>query len=526
MRATKNRHPHRQTFAGQRQGLTAEQKQLVEWMHQGNRLMETEQFQEASEMYAKILDKQPSNVLALNNLGASLVKLGRTHEAQVVLEYVLELDPSDAYARLNLGAIYQANKDFRGGLQNALDAVAAAPTSPIAFNNLGCAFGSVNMLEEGLHAYQTAQLLDPNHWESALNVAMTLKELGRDKEALDAYQELLERIPEHKAQFKHVVKFFASFLYLELGDLETGWAYYASGFNPSIPTGAARSPRREFPCPQWQGEDLSGKKLIIWREQGIGDEILFSSCMVDLMDTDASITFECSERLLSTYQRSFPRFQVRPEFAAVSHTGAAIEGYDFHVPVAALPGLLRKTHQDFLKQRPFIKVNFDHVFDLQERLKPFEGNKLVGICWRSGLMDPLRNKEYSSLDDWGDILTMPGCTFVNLQYGDCEAELQQAESRFGVQIVRWPDLDLKNELDRVFSLIYLMDAVISAPTAVNCMAGAVGVKTLYLGNQKSWTTLGQTDRYPWYPNTLVCGRSTDASAAQALTRVPEILRAL
>ena len=248
--------------------------------------------------------------------------------------------------------------------------------------------------------------------------------------------------------------------------------------------------------------------------------------MVDLMDTDASITFECSERLLSTYQRSFPRFQVRPEFAAGSDTGAAFEGYDFHVPVAALPGLLRKTHQDFLKQRPFIKVNFDHVFDLQERLKPFEGNKLVGICWRSGLMDPLRNKEYSSLDDWGDIFTMPGCTFVNLQYGDCEAELQQAESRFGVQIVRWPDLDLKNELDRVFSLIYLMDAVISAPTAVNCMAGAVGVKTLYLGNQKSWTTLGQTDRYPWYPNTLVCGRSTDVSAAQALTRVPEILRSL
>jgi hypothetical protein len=115
------------------------------------------------------------------------------------------------------------------------------------------------------------------------------------------------------------------------------------------------------------------------------------------------------------------------------------------------------------------------------------------------LLNATRNKHYSAIIDWGELLQLPNCVFVNLQYGDCEAELVEAETRFGISILRWSDLDLRNHIDDSLALIDSLDLVVTAGTAVFSMAGSLGRPTLLLQGEWGFDNLG-TDYYPWYPN--------------------------
>jgi len=123
---------------------------------------------------------------------------------------------------------------------------------------------------------------------------------------------------------------------------------------------------------------------------------------------------------------------------------------------------------------------------------------LVGICWRSGLLRVQRNESYSGLPDWKPLLQRNDIQFVNLQYGDCEDELTAIEQELNISILRWPDIDLKDDLEAVIALIDQLDIVVTVGTAVSSLAGAVGKKCLLLA-KRSWIFLGETERYPWYP---------------------------
>ena len=97
------------------------------------------------------------------------------------------------------------------------------------------------------------------------------------------------------------------------------------------------------------------------------------------------------------------------------------------------------------------------------------------------------------------IFSLKNATFINLQYTDCEQQLQAAEKEFDISIFRPPDIDMFNELDRVSALISECDIVIGPMTAVISMAGAVGTRCYGLNLHPDWTCLG-TDTQPWTPS--------------------------
>jgi hypothetical protein len=113
-----------------------------------------------------------------------------------------------------------------------------------------------------------------------------------------------------------------------------------------------------------------------------------------------------------------------------------------------------------------------------------------------------RKKYYSVLDFWGPILKTPGVTFINLQYGDCAAELARASELYGITIHALPDLDLKKDIEGAAALSCAVDLVLSAPTAAAATAASVGTETWFLTAGQTWPQLG-TGEYPWYPKTRV-----------------------
>jgi ADP-heptose:LPS heptosyltransferase len=163
-------------------------------------------------------------------------------------------------------------------------------------------------------------------------------------------------------------------------------------------------------------------------------------------------------------------------------------------------GIFRKKITDFYKPIKFLKPDPILEKEYKTRLSAYSSKKLVGICWRSGMLSATRNSGYSALTDWGKLLNNTNLQFVNLQYGDCEDEILEAEKKFGVEILRWSDTDLKDDLERFIALASNLDAVVSVSSAPAPLAGAAGIKTYILSDSYSWIFLGEKTKYPWFPN--------------------------
>ncbi len=134
----------------------------------------------------------------------------------------------------------------------------------------------------------------------------------------------------------------------------------------------------------------------------------------------------------------------------------------------------------------------------RERLAEVGPAPYVGVSWRSQIQTAERRLEYSRLDEWGEIFSIPDVTWVNLQYDDCNRELHDAERQFGVRINRWDWLDLMNDFDEVAALTSALDLVVAPFNAVSMLSGALGVDTVAMSNRYGWAELG-TDHLPWLP---------------------------
>lgn len=161
-------------------------------------------------------------------------------------------------------------------------------------------------------------------------------------------------------------------------------------------------------------------------------------------------------------------------------------------------GMFRQTLDDFRNTSSYVVPNAERKSDFSERLAKLPNRIKIGICWRSGILNAERNDYYTSISDWESVLKLKNVDFINLQYGDCNAEIDNVAEHFGVTMHQWPDLDLKNDLDGVFSLMSCLDHVVTVDTAVSAMAPAVGTPTSVLLPDNSWFLFG-SDEYLIFP---------------------------
>jgi tetratricopeptide (TPR) repeat protein len=485
----------------------------------GEAHLRNENFEAGLIDYAKVVEADNKNVVALTNFAAALIRCNQQENAREVLEYALELDPKNYDAQINLCNVYQTIGKPEEALRTAFRALELRPTAAVAHNNLGTALGDLNLVEESRQAFITANTLDPKFIPAVINLAQVEIKLGNYPEGTRLYEEVLKlkHISPNQAE---LVRYYLGYAYLYQGQLGKGWDFYEYGFGQLLPRGALRATRR-FRQPRWNGEDLTGKSLLIWREQGLGDEIEFSTCLNDLAASGASVIVETDPRLVSIYQRVYPSFTVRAERIG-EDLFSNIDDFDVQCPVGSLPRLFRRTMEDFERPRPLWLADMARADDFRERLAGYRGKKLVGICWRSGLFSIVRNENYTALPDWSEVLSDPEVQFVNLQYGDCEHELTEIENQLGIQILRWPDLDLKNDLEGVIALMSELDCVISVGTAVGSLAGAVGMRCFLL-TKKAWMMLGEEKRYPWFPSVMPLLPRTGTHVAERLSDLPSLI---
>lgn len=464
----------------------------------GEALMRHEQFSKAVQYFAKVVETDNKNIRALNNFGAALVRNRQLAEAKDILLYALELDPKNTDLYTNLGSVYQGLAQPENSLEVAFKVIQINPSWFMAYNNLGCALGDLMHFNDAKEAYKTSLALNPSYVPSFINLAQLEVKSGNHLKGVELYEAALKlnNITEGE---KRVVKYYLSQSYLYLGDLNRGWDYYEYGFSDLLPTGAYRS-KRKFIQPQWDGNLNEEKTILVWREQGLGDEILFSSCLNDIHNSNLKIILECDPRLIGIFQRTYPKFGVRRESINKDYY-PLYDDFDLNIAFGSLPRFFRKNLSDF-ERNPFIWTPLAKCLeDVRGKLLPYRNKILIGICWRSGNLSIERNSNYTALKDWESLLCNPCYQFVNLLHGDCEAEISEVENLFKINILRWSDIDLKNDLETVLALVSELNYVMSIGSAVSVIAAAAGVSTLVL-LQDSWIQLGQSEKYHWFPNVI------------------------
>ena len=294
-----------------------------------------------------------------------------------------------------------------------------------------------------------------------------------------------------------------------MGRLKEAWPDYEERLNPRC----SQSIYFAVSAPRWDGEDLTGKKLLFAGEQGLGDEIMLAGMVPDLIERvgpTGKVMIACDHRLVPLYQRSFPQAHVGNE-EHTRHNSKPVRVIrwatgelkpDYYVPMGIPLKFLRNSVEAFPTNSPFLKPDPARVRFWLDRLAALGPGPYVGICWKSMMINTQRKKFYSALELWKPVLEKTAVKFINIQYGDCRAELDMVRTKFGVSIHNFEDLDLKNNLDDNAALCAALDLVVTAPTAAAALAAATGTETWFLTAGRVWPQLG-TDHYPWYASTRV-----------------------
>jgi tetratricopeptide (TPR) repeat protein len=447
---------------------------------------------EAAKLFHQLHEQDHEDLVILKHCGIAYTAIGAFDLAIRFLSRYVKSKPNDFDAWTSLSAAAGKSQKYVESMMYATKALSLEPTNPVAYNNLGATLLGVNKLKEGEQAFETALVLDKNNVDALSNLATLAQQRGDDEAAVALYNNLLANL-DHNTPFEKEVLYRSSFSHLSTGRLREGWRRYDYGFLPTDL--GSRTPKRHFQVPQWRGEPLGDKRLLIWGEQGLGDELWFFGLLNEALEHCHNVIVECEPRLVSLMTRSFPNVKVRAtNLSQMMLTG--LKDFDVHIPVGSLMALFRNNINDLKKLRPYLRPDPDLIVDFSERLAPFKGKKLIGLCWRSGKMNVNRNSNYLPLDELAPLLKLEDCVFVNLQYGDCEEELSRVEQQLDISIVRWADVDLKNDQECVAAIISCLDTVVSAGTAVSRMAEFVGQETILFGPKGGWTHLGQ-ESYPW-----------------------------
>lgn len=457
----------------------------------GDLLYRRKRLDEARDSCLVAFGLRPDWWLPHYRLGLIALAEERWTEAIAALRQALHLGACEAHVHNALGAAYVHSGNHAEGLEHFQQALVFDPDLVDAHSNLGYTlFHDLERYEEGERHIERALELAPDNAGALCNRMMVLSHQGHDEKVLELADVLLQREPDSTA-----VRLNRGLVLLKKGEFAKGWAdYEARKLMPPYQRTAA------LPWPEWDGSSLAGRRVYVYPEQGLGDEIMFASCLPDLIAHAGHCVLECDPKLTAIFRRSFPEAVVLTRDEWRNDAGIATQPPDCKVAIGSLPRFFRPDRASFPAREGYLQADADKVAGWKSQLAETPGRIKVGISWRGGLASTRRNLRSIPLDEWLPILSIPDITFVSLQYSaEAEAELEAFRKQHGTVVVHWPEAIA--DYDETAALVCALDLVISVQTALVHLAGAVGQRTWALLSALPEWRYGVTgSSMPWYPH--------------------------
>jgi len=416
-------------------------------------------------------------------------------------------NPRDPVARSNLCSALNVLGRYEEARREGEQARRLAPGLAAAHHNFGLALLGLGRAEEAERALRRARQLAPALPQVISALGHAMRDQGRFEEALAAYDAALRIDPA----FGDALINRAQLLLLR-GDYARGWQAYEQRFEA-----LGVSSRAQDGVTPWRGEPLAGRTILVHGEQGVGDEVMYASCIPDLAARAGQVLLQCSDRLAPLFARSFEGVQVRGASAA-RKWGAKP---DFQVDIGGLPRFLRASPDDFPARASWLLPDAARVERWRGRLSGLGGRARVGIAWRGGApatRGPLRS---IPLDELEPLLRLDGVEFVSLQHpvpGAPEDEPDRIDA-LGVH-----QFDATQDLDDLAALICALDLVVSVDNSNVHLAGALGQDAwVLLPRSPDWRYGWSGETMPWYPSLRLWRKAPRESWKNVIGRVADAL---
>jgi tetratricopeptide (TPR) repeat protein len=477
-----------EAVASQQQALALKPAMPEVHANLGNVFQAQGKLDEAIASYKRALELKPAMAEIRTNLGNALLAQNKLSEAEGCYAQALELKPNYAEGWYNLGNLRQA-QDRPDKLSEAAACYARAielnPQLPQAHYNLGNTLHAQDKLEAAEASFKRALACRPDYAEAHYNLGCVLEDLSRLEEALAAMARAITIKPDYaQAQFGRALA------QLRNGEWEDGWRNYEWRWQSQDHD----TPQRAYSAPVWSGEKLETGRLLLWGEQGVGDEIQFAGLIREALGTGNRIMLDCDARLKPLLARSFPDVEVVSGCGPAEAEGTEIAA---QLPTGSLPGLFRKNESSFTATAsPYLKA--DPTAQEEFRARYSDGRRLIGLAWYTK-SEKTGRKRSIDLAKFAPLFALPGIRWISLQYGGFD-NLEQQAAAANASLVIDRTVDQFADMDRFAAQVAAMDEVVTIDNSTAHLAGALGIPvSLLLPFAADWRWLERRTDSPWYP---------------------------
>ncbi|MBO6562217.1 MAG: tetratricopeptide repeat protein [Nisaea sp.] len=383
--------------------------------------------------------------------------------------------PGTQAVAMNRAAIVERSGDLDGALALSRGHVIADPANAERYFTVGTIHMELGSVDAALKYLMRATQLAPEDLRFQNNLALALLKLGRYAEGLKVYENRWYTPVE-----------------APLGE-RTLW------------------PKASFDLPLWESGRIADREILIWGEQGLGDEVWGLSYLTALRGRPEHFTVEVDARLVPLVERSFPFVKVVPRRPDAD---LDISGFHSQLPLLSLPhklGLeMERTPSAWLQTDP------GRVARLRRTMSADGRYRLVGLAWRS--IKPLQHRSFEmEIERFASLSALERIRFVPLQYGMVDADRNRLEAVLGDDRIAWPEFDVRDDLEALAEALAAIDLVATVATALVPMANAVGTPSVVLlrEQQKDWRYRVGAELSPVLPLSVLQWPS-DATPEEAL----------
>lgn len=457
----------------------------------------------AADCLTLALHHDPDNVDALWTLCEVNEALGRVDAAIVPLERLVAMG-GGAKVRGSLARLYYRARRYGDAERAAQAVVADHPDTGEGLDVLGLARIAQEDYEGAIEPLERWLKLRPSDLVAPQSLAAAYIHRARFTDAAALLGWVLSREPNNYYAAWNLAQ-----VQLAYRQYEEGWRNYER--------------RRHLPerkqitgnVPRWRGQPLEGKTLLVLGEQGLGDQIMFASCLADVLRMGATVILTCERRLVPLFARSFPTVRVHDEARTRNED---VRDADYEILSGSLPVAFRGHALAFPRHSGYLAPDPARVAHWRERLRAMDGRPKLALSWRGGTAHTRTRLRSLSMDDVARLVRAVDATFVSLQYGDVAADLADLRDVHGIALPHFPEVI--PDYDETAALVSALDGVVSVCTSLVHLSGALGKRCAVLvPSVPEWRYGIAGDDMPWYPSVRLFRQERDQPWATVVERL-------
>ncbi|WP_063891616.1 tetratricopeptide repeat protein [Burkholderia ubonensis] len=459
---------------------------LVDWI---DVLLRLGKYDAARDIATVRCERAPNQAAPWFRLGLAHQQARHHLQALDAYRHAARIEPTLPMLRNNMGAAHLELKQYDEAKTLLVQALQDDPDNALAWNNLATTLLKRGELHDSLVAAERACALAPNYATALLTYSYVLREHQQWDNALATAERALKLDSRNVA-----LVWTIAMLQLMRGDYANGWINHEARWNGSP---ELRAIPHNMPVPQWTGQPLDGKTVIVWGEQGHGDVLQFVRFVPSIAERvkreGGKLVYCCFASLLPLLKRSLGDAVE----CVVPHDQRPLPAFDYHLPLCSLPLTFGIRVEHLPGRTAYLRADPGKVLAWRKRNES-DAKLKVGLVW-SGSRDHQRNpmRSVNPVEYAKAFRSIPNIDFYTLQVGD-EGGASEARDA-GLRLI--DHTDEFDSFDDTAAFIQSLDLVITVCTSVAHLAGGLGVPTwVLLDVNPHWVWMTERADSPWYPS--------------------------